>query len=606
MNRNLIHFILTLFITFLLNFSLKAQTTIKKIDNNWALMVNGEPFEIKGVTFGYDKDAENYDRYFKDLKFLGVNTIRLWATNNNTNKLLDAAETYGIKVMVGIWMRHGRPGMEDDDSFNYLEDKEGMKVMYNGAIETVEKYKNHPAVLTWGVGNEVYLNIATDEEKEAYSILLEKICSKIKALDPNHPITSIEAWTFGLDWWQKLVPSIDIYGLNSYGSGAGFLASEVKKRGIDKPYIITEFGVTGEWDIKQKKNGVIVEPTDQQKYNAIAIGYNDWIKNKPACLGVYVFHYASGNAFISPWFFTHHKDMYRPQYWAIREAYTGSKPINNVPIIETFELPNSNYESGLWIPATLKVSDIEHEKLDISFYYNQRTGSRKRRNQINTLNYRTTNTGGYLIQVPKEDGPIKIYVNVKDTYNNVGIASTSIIASDEDAKNRKYLVPKAHLPFYVYKDGDDLPYLPTAYMGNYKSISVDTHNQDDVYSGKAALKISYNEVHDWYGLGLVDPANDWGDILGGYDISEATTFSFWAKASKKNVTATIGFGLIGKDKTYPDTAKKSIEVKLTTKWKKYSIKTKNLDLSCIRSGLVVFSSSFRSAQDIYFDDVVFE
>jgi len=379
MNRNLIHLILTLFITLFLNFNLKAQTTIKKIDNNWTLMIDGEPFEVKGATFGHDKDVENYNRYFKDLKFLGVNTIRLWATNENTNKLLDAAQTYGIKVMVGIWMRHGRPGMEDDDSFNYLEDNEGMKAMYNSAIETVEKYKNHPAVLTWGVGNEVYLNMATDEEKEAYSILLEKICSKIKTLDPNHPITSVEAWTIGLDWWQKLVPSIDIYGLNSYGPGAGYLASEVKKRGIDKPYVITEFGVTGEWDIKQKKNDIVVEPTDQQKYDAIANGYHDWIKNKPTCLGVYVFHYASGNNFISPWLFTHHKDSYRPQYWAIREAYTGSKPINNVPVIKTFEFPNSNYESGLWIPATLKVSDIENENLDISFYYNQRSGSRKRR-----------------------------------------------------------------------------------------------------------------------------------------------------------------------------------------------------------------------------------
>ena len=38
--------------------------------------------------------------------------------------------------MVGIWMRHGRPGMEDDDSFNYLEDKEGMEDMYKNAIKT--------------------------------------------------------------------------------------------------------------------------------------------------------------------------------------------------------------------------------------------------------------------------------------------------------------------------------------------------------------------------------------------------------------------------------------------------------------------------------------
>jgi hypothetical protein len=94
--------------------------------------------------------------------------------------------------------------------------------------------------------------------------------------------------------------------------------------------------------------------------------------------------------------------------------------------------------------------------------------------------------------------------------------------------------------------------------------------------------------------------------LGGFDISGATKFSFWAKASKKGVKVTIGFGLIDKDKPFPDSAKKSIEIKLSTKWKKYSIKTKKLDLSYIRSGLVLFSSGSGSAQDIFLDEVVFE
>ncbi|WP_178987880.1 glycoside hydrolase family 2 TIM barrel-domain containing protein [Winogradskyella schleiferi] len=583
-----------------------AQTTIKKINGNWELLVDEKPYEIKGVTFGYDSDIDNYDAYFKDLKFLGVNTIRTWATGNNTNALLDAAQENGIKVMLGIWMRHGRPGMEDDDSFNYLKNTEGKEDMYQNALEVVKTYKNHPAILTWGIGNEVYLNTETDEEKVAYSQLLERICSTIKGNDPNHPITSVEAWTFGLDWWQKYVPSLDIYGLNSYGAGADLLANELNKKGIDKPYILTEFGVTGEWDIKQEINGVKVEPSDTQKYDAIANGYVNWIQNKPANLGVFVFHYANGGNFSGPWLFTHYESMTRPQYWAIREAYTGKKPINNVPEIKTFELTSAKAESGTWIPLKLDVLDIENDSLSISFNYNQRTGSRKRRDQINKLEFRGDIKNGFEIQLPKEDGSVKIYALVKDSYNNVGIASTGIVVLDDEAKNIKYLVPKVTLPFYVYKDGEDDPFTASAFMGNYKVMNVDTQYKGDVYSGKAALKISYNQEYDWYGLGLVNPANDWGDILGGYNISGAKKFSFWAKANKKNVTATFGFGLIGNDKPFPDTAKKSKEIKLTTKWKKYAINIKNLDLTCIRSGFTIFSSSYGSSQIILIDNVVFE
>ncbi len=602
---NLLYLLIVIAICFT-NYSIQAQTTVKKIDNSWKLFVDGKSFDIKGVTFGYDKDVDNYDSYFQDLKSLGVNTIRTWNTGKNTQKLLDIAHANEIKVMVGIWLRHGRPGMEADDSFNYLEDTKGMDDMYKDAIEAVENYKNHPAVLTWGVGNEVYLNIATDEEKEAYSIFLEKVCSKIKELDSNHPITSVEAWTFGLDWWQKLVPSVDIYGINCYGAGANILPEEFEKKGIDKPYVITEFGVTGEWDVNEDKNGIKIEPSDTQKYDAIAKGYHNWITDKPANLGVYVFHYANGNDFASPWLLMKHNAMYRPQYWAVREAYTGQKPINNVPIINTFKLPDSTFKSETWIPVIFDVSDIENEALNISFYYNQRTGSRKRRSQLNNLNHRGTINDGFEIQLPKEDGAIKVYVNVSDTYKNVGIASTSIVIKNDKPVAGKYLVPKVNLPFYVYKDGDDMPYIPSGLMGNYKYISVDNNNKEHVYSGKSSIKISYNYDHDWYGVGFVDPPNDWGEMLGGFNISGAKKFSFWAKASKKNVIATIGFGLIGKDKPYPDTAKKSIEIKLSTKWKKYTINLKKLDLTCIRSGLVLFSSSYGSTQDIYLDDVVFE
>lgn len=598
---------LVVFFTCIITCIAQAQTTIAKTDGDWNLSVDGKPFEIKGVTFGYVDDVEQYQSYFEDLKFLGVNTIRIWATNDDTETLLDVAHANNIKVMVGIWMRHGRPGMEDDDRFNYLEDDNGMDIMYNNALNVVETYKNHPAVLTWAIGNEVYLNMETDAEKTAYSKLLERICSAIKKQDSNHPITSVEAWTFGLQWWETYVPSIDIYGLNSYGPGANLLASELEKRQIDKPYIITEFGVTGEWDIKSNTHGVTKEPTDKEKYEAISKGYTQWIQPHPNCLGVYIFHYANGNEFISPWLLTHHNYKTRPQYWAIREAYTGYEPINHVPEISTFELPDSEFESDTWVPVNLTVSDIENEKLDIRFFYNQRTGSRKRRNQINPLNQRGNLEDGFEIQLPNEDGAIKVYVNVSDSFDNVGIASTAILVSDEDANNRKFKVPKVELPFVVYDDGDQpQPYIASGYMGNFDAMEVNLNYKQDVYSGTSAIQIKYNSSKGWYGLAFVDPANDWGDILGGYDISGAKTFSFWAKASIPNVNATIGFGLIEQDKPYPDSTKKSIEIELTTEWKKYTIKTKNLDLSCIRSGLVLFSSAKIFSHEIYLDEVIFE
>lgn len=582
-----------------------SQTTVEKDSLGWNLLVEGKPFEVKGATFGYDKDIENYDTYFKDLQFLGVNTIRTWATGDNTPQLLDAAEKHGIKVMVGIWMRHGRPGMEDDDSFNYLTDTDGMEAMYTNAIKTVETYKNHPAVLTWGIGNEVYLNMATDEEKLAYSKFLERICRKIKSLDSNHPTTSVEAWSFGLEWWEKYVPSLDIYGLNSYGAGANYLQGELEKRNIDKPYVITEFGVTGEWDIKNEKNGIKIEPTDKEKYDAIANGYRDWIANKSKCLGVYMFHYSSGNNFMAPWLFTHVNNLKRPQYWAIRKAFTGKEPLNQVPQIHDFELPDKDFSSQTWIPVTLNVSDVENDTLEVSFSYNQRTGSRKRRDQVNSITHRGNLSEGFEIQLPKEDGAIKLYINVKDVYGNIGIASTSIVVNDKEARSRKFKVPKVNLPFYVYNDNLDVPYLPSGYMGNYKDMVVDMNSTEDVYSGNTSIKISYNTEDGWYGLALVDPANDWGDILGGYDISDAKIFSFWAK-SDFDVYATIGFGLIGSDKPFPDTAKKSVKIKLTDEWKKFTIKTKKLDLSCIRSGLVLFSNGNGYPYKIYIDDVVFE
>ena len=86
-------------ICFLVSLFSYGQTTVEKIDNQWVLKVDGKRFDIKGATWGYDKDVGNYDAYMKNLKYLGVNSLRLWATGEHTPALMDAAHANGIKVM---------------------------------------------------------------------------------------------------------------------------------------------------------------------------------------------------------------------------------------------------------------------------------------------------------------------------------------------------------------------------------------------------------------------------------------------------------------------------------------------------------------------------
>lgn len=582
-----------------------SETTVKKLNDKWQLYVDGQPFDIKGATFGMRFTKENIGSYMKDLKSIGVNSIRTWGAGKETQLLLDSANAYGIKVMVGIWMRHGRPGAEGDDSFDYLKDKQGMEDMFKDALNTVRTYKNNPAVLLWGVGNEVTLNIATDKEKEAYAKFLERVVQAIKQEDNMHVVSSVSAWTFDWPWWKKFTPSLDIYGINVYGGGANNIPDEMAKLGVDKPYMICEYGVNGEWEAKPDANGLLVEPGDQQKYDVIAKGYHEWIASKSGCLGVYVFNYGNADDFGATWLSMFFNGHYRPAYWATREAYTGKKPLNNIPQITEFSLPVQKKAFDEWIPVKLKFTDPENDSLYVSFHYNQRTGGRARRDQINELEFRGNPEKGYEIKIPKENGLIKVYVFVKDSYNNLGIAQTSLII--DNGRGAESLIPgaKVKLPFYVYDEGKKFPYIPSGYMGDFQYLKVDGENREQVHTGEASFKVTFNSSGGWYGLAFVDPVNDWGDRAGGYNLMGATKLTFWAKSTAE-VTGTFGFGMIGQDKPYYDTGKKSEKFTLTTEWKKYEIDLKSVDLRCIKTGFVMYLGGIGSQYSFWLDDIKFE
>ncbi|WP_408889834.1 glycoside hydrolase family 2 TIM barrel-domain containing protein [Myxococcus faecalis] len=413
----------------------EARTTLVKGEGGWSLQVDGRPHVAKGVTFSGSAGSAAYEQDCARLAALGVNTLRTWGVGPQTQPLLDAAHKHGLKVLVGLWMRHGQPGAEDDDSFDYLTDTAGMKKQREDTLESVRRYKDHPAVLAWGVGNEVILNSPNDAAKEAYARFLEGVVRDIKKVDDAHPVISVDAWVLAVKWWEKLVPSLDAYGLNVYGRGLQALPEALRKEGATKPWLITEFGAQGEWDAPKDERGVPREPDDREKHAVIVDAWNTLLAphvRTGDCLGLFVFNFSSTFDHSSLWLGMLSGKSTRPAWHAVREAYTGQKPQPPLPEVGALVVQGVKKEtSGSWADVAFEVKDPQGRPLDISFAYNFR-GAATRFERGEVIRLRATpgaTPNSWRVKLPSVKGPIKLYGLAKDASGNLMTATTSVLIS---------------------------------------------------------------------------------------------------------------------------------------------------------------------------------
>ncbi|MFY0565422.1 glycoside hydrolase family 2 TIM barrel-domain containing protein [Archangium lansingense] len=409
-----------------------AHTAIVKVDGRWQLQVDGKPYVVRGVTFSGSSSSAAYEQDCARLSSLGVNTLRTWGTGTETRALLDAAHKHGLKVLVGLWLRQGRPGAESDDSFDYIRDTRGMKKQLADTLAQVRYFKDHPAVLAWGIGNEVLLNSPNDAEKEAYARFLEQVIKEVKKLDASHPVLSVDAWTFGVPWWEKYTSSLDAYGINVYGGGIHVLPGELAKAGVVKPWLITEFGPQGEWDAPKDTNGVPREPADTEKYATIVDGWRNALTphlQEGRCLGLFVFNYSASFDHTGLWLGMLSGSSTRPAWHAVREAYTGQKPATPLPTVAHLTVGSVKQEaSGTWAEVQVEAKDAAGTPLEVSFAYNFRGApTRHERDEVVRLQARPSPTSGsWLVRMPSVKGSIKLYALAKDSAGNLVAATTSV------------------------------------------------------------------------------------------------------------------------------------------------------------------------------------
>ena len=179
----------------------------------------------------------------------------------------------------------------------------------------------------------------------------------------------------------------------------------------------------------------------------------------------------------------------------------------------------------------------------------------------------------------------------------------SIRAEDSPAR------PAVKLPFDVYseKGAANNHYVPSGWMGNSKSVKMDEGCTTNPHGGKTCLRFEYTGPDDWAGVVWQDPANDWGDLTGGWNLTGARKLVFWARGEHGGETVTFKYGILGAEKKYPDSAWDELDdAKLTTDWKEYSLDLSGKDLTRIKTGFAWTFNGQGHPVIFYLDDIRFE
>ena len=103
------------------------------------------------------------------------------------------------------------------------------------------------------------------------------------------------------------------------------------------------------------------------------------------------------------------------------------------------------------------------------------------------------------------------------------------------------------------------------------------------------------------------PANDWGDKPGGRNLSGAKKLTFLARGANGGETVTFEFGILGRDKTFFDTATAKLDrVALDAEWKQYSVDLQGKDLTRIKTGFAWVVAGQGAPITFYLDDIRYE
>jgi len=344
-----------------------VRVEIRQGDQGWQLLRGGEPYYVKGVGGSVHLDRA---------KAYGANSLRTWSAADAA-KVLDDAHAKGMTVLFGLWVGQERQG------FDY-EDSKSVKAQLEQFTEVVKTYKDHPALLMWGIGNE------NDLFYNDFSVwnAINDIAKMIHEQDPNHPTMTVTAGLYvaEVQLIQERAPHIDILGINTYGGLIG-IDKQVRAFGWKKPYMIFLWG---------------------QKQETTPTWYGIFLEDGSETEVVDV----------------------------LEKVWSGSWPSNKSPKLESFTLNGKRPQQSIKVnrrqksSVELQVTEPENETLTYRLEILPEStdiksgGDKEDRPASLDIVFNPSETDGtFTFSAPKKAGPYRLFIYAYDANQNAAVAN---------------------------------------------------------------------------------------------------------------------------------------------------------------------------------------
>jgi hypothetical protein len=437
----------------------------------------------------------------------------------------------------------------------------------------------------------------------------------IKKEDPHHPTMTVvaELGDDKIPQLHKYCPDIDVVGLNSYAGGST-LGERYQTLGGTKPYVITEFGPPGQWEMQKKPWGGVTELTSTEKADWYRKTYVQSVLGKKGlCLGSYAFLWGFKREATATWY-----GMFLPDGSKVAAADTMSelwtgKPLTNLcPRINSLKLAEGDGRvvTGAVVHALLDAGSVNGDPIKVTWELH----SDRFRYQIDAeAASGVPEFPGAIVKatdkeielkMPEVGGGYRLYAYVRTAHSGAATANLSLYV---DGPPPKPTVPRAVLPLVIFGPSQsDMPYVPSGWIGSYDAVGYAGDCPVNPHSGKTCIKLEYRKPDDWGGMAWQNPENDWGDKPGGFNLTGARKLTFWARGAEGGEHVDFSYGGIRNDKPFHDSSDGKVGVELTTGWKQYAIDLTGKDLSCIKTGFGWTARGAGKPISFFLDDIQYE